>query len=107
AAILLSGLTLLAVVALVLALLGLTLLGLALLVLARTLVGIGRVTHDPVIVLGVLLEGFREHPVSRNLGVARQGEILFIDLLRVTSNAPLGAVRIEVLRTRRDVRSPP
>ena len=56
---------------------------------------IGGITHDAVVVLGVLKVGFRRHPVPGRLGVACQGQVFFIDLPGVASYPTVRPVAVE------------
>jgi hypothetical protein len=70
--------------------------------LARAL-RIGRVIHDPKIMLGKLIVAFRSNPVARGMRIASQRQVLFIDLRRVASDTNIRAMAVECLRPRRDM----
>ena len=51
----------------------------------------GRLNQDALVVLGMLQEVFRRHPIARGLRIARQGNVFVDDLLRRTTDFAFGA----------------
>ena len=56
--------------------------------------------------LGVLVQAFGKNAVTSGHGVARQSNILLIDLRRITANPPTRPIAIVGLCPRRNVRTP-
>ena len=54
-----------------------------------------RLAQHPGIVFGVLKEALLGNPVVRQLGIARQRQVLFNDLLGRAANLALGTRRVE------------
>jgi hypothetical protein len=55
--------------------------------------------HDPVIMLGVLIEVLGGDAVARRGGLARHGDIALEHLIGVAANLDAGAAAVEILRT--------
>jgi hypothetical protein len=65
------------------------------LIVALIVPGALGVEQDALVMLGVLEEVLRHHPVARGLGIARQRQILVDDLLRRAAHLALGAGTLE------------
>src|SRR5579862_7171550 len=64
--------------------------------------------HDPEIMLGVLIEVFRRHPVAARLRLPRQRDVTLEYLIRVAAYfdaRPVAVERLDAMRQARPVRS--
>lgn len=62
--------------------------------------------HDPVIVLGMLIEILGGNAIARGGGFARHRDVAFEHLIRVTANLHARSAAVEILRTVRRTRPP-
>jgi hypothetical protein len=58
---------------------------------------------DAEIMLGMLHIIFRRNPITGRLSIARQGEVFFVNLKRVSANSDIRPVAVESLVPQRDV----
>ena len=58
---------------------------------------------NPKVMLGMLKVTFCRYSITGSLCVARQGQILFIDLKSIAANTDIGTVAVEGLMAQRDV----
>lgn len=63
---------------------------------------LGRFVDEALIVLGVLQVAFRQDAVASGSGIARESDILFVDLIGRAADADIGAVAVERVDTRID-----
>jgi len=60
-------------------------------------------TDNAKVMLSVLKVTFRCYSVARCLGIARQSQILFVDLKRIAPDADIGTIAVEGLMAQRDI----